>query len=186
MDNPATLLTAIMFVTVLGMAIGNLLMALSDVAGGLRKPALPGVHLAWMVLLLLASLALFWETTAILDIEDWRFLDFLYLIVGPMLVLFAVSVISSPVPAAEGADGMSAYFAVSGRFFLMLALEQAWILGLDVRYGTLGMISLPNGLLVAVFLGLMLSRNQTVHVAGTVITALAMGLSIVWQAASGG
>ena len=64
MDNPTTLLVAIMFVTILAMAIGNVLMACADIAGGLRHPVPEGIQLSWICLMLLASLSLFWETTA--------------------------------------------------------------------------------------------------------------------------
>jgi hypothetical protein len=58
MDNPATLLTAIMFVTILGMGIGNLLMTCAEIAGGLRQPPPERIQLSWIVLLLLAMLNL--------------------------------------------------------------------------------------------------------------------------------
>ncbi len=96
MDNPTTLLVAIMFVTILAIAIGNILMAYAEIAGGLRRPMPERIQLSWMFLQLFVLLSLFWETTAILDIEDWLFVEFLYVIAGPMVLLFATSVITAP------------------------------------------------------------------------------------------
>ena len=96
MDNPTTLLVAIMFVTILGLAIGNILMTCAEIAGGLRHPMPERLHLSWILLMLLALLNLFWETTTILDIENWLFIQFLYVIAGPMVLLFATSVIAAP------------------------------------------------------------------------------------------
>ena len=158
MDNPATLLTAIMFVTILGMAIGNLLMACADVAGGLRRPAPSQLHLSWMVLLLLAMLNLFWETTAILDVPDWAFIDFLYVIIGPMLLLFASSVLIAP-PASPDSTAQAHYFGLSTRFFTMMAAQEAWLIGLDMRFDSLGLPSGISLVLLVLFAVLAWSKN---------------------------
>ena len=168
MDNPATLLTAIMFVTILGMAIGNLLMACADIAGGLRQPHPSRLHLSWMVLLLLAMLNLFWETTVILDVPDWAFIDFLYVILGPMILLFASSVIITPAADANIPPD-DHYFGLSGRFFTMLAAQEAWLIGLDLRFDSLGIPSLISVVLLVLFAVLAISRKQRIHVAGNVI-----------------
>jgi hypothetical protein len=168
MDNPATLLTAIMFVTVLGMAIGNLLMTCAEVTGGLRQPSPSRLHLSWMVLLLLAMLSLFWETTLILDVPDWTFLDFLYVIIGPMLLLFASSVLIAPAADASASPD-DHYFGLSGRFFTMLAAREAWLVGLDLRFDSMGLPSLISMVLLVLFAVLALSRNQRIHIAGNVI-----------------
>jgi hypothetical protein len=56
--NPVTLLAAIMFVTILGMGIGNLLMTCAEIAGGLRQPLPERIQLSWIVLLPRAMLNL--------------------------------------------------------------------------------------------------------------------------------
>jgi hypothetical protein len=164
MDNPATLLTAIMFVTILGMGIGNLLMACADIAGGLRQPPPSRIQLSWIVLLLLAMLNLFWETTAILDVEEWAFLDFLYVISGPMVLLFATGVIIAPAPDGEAPEAH--YFNLSSRFFLMLAIQEAWLVGLDLQFDSYSMTTLLNVVLAALFVVLMVSRTYRLHLIG--------------------
>lgn len=173
MDDPATLLTAIMFVTILGMGIGNLLMACADIAGGLRKPAPERIQLGWIILLLVAMLDLFWATTAILEVEDWRFLDFLYVITGPMLLFFAVSVITAPSDGAEDNDHAH-YFSLCGRFFVMLALQEAWLLGIDLRYDSLTLISTFNAALLALFAVLAISRSYRLHLGGAYLAWLGL------------
>jgi hypothetical protein len=168
MDNPATLLTAIMFVTILGMAIGNLLMACADVAGGLRQPAPSRLHLSWMILLLLAMLNLFWETTAILDVPDWAFLDFLYVIIGPMLLLFASSVLIAPAASADS-SAENHYFGLSGRFFTMLATQEAWLIGLDLRFASPGLATGVSLVLAILFVVLAMSKKPSIHGAGNLI-----------------
>jgi hypothetical protein len=172
MDNPTTLLTAIMFVTILGMAIGNLIVVCAEIAGGLRKPAPERIHLSWIILLLLALLGLFWKTTLLLDIEDWVFGDFLYIILGPMLAFFAVSIVGVP-PSPEHATGEhSHYFELCGRFFLMLALYQAWLIGIDLTYDSVSMATIVSGALLALFILLTINRNFGLHVAGAAVAWL--------------
>ena len=183
MDNPATLLTAIMFVTVLGMAIGNLLMACADIAGGLRKPTPERLHMSWIILLLIALLNLFWETTAVLDVEDWLFLDFLYVICGPMFLLFAVGVITAPSAGdADGEHGL--YFGLCRRFFVMLALQQVWLIGLDFRYDMVSTITTIGALLVILFLALAVTRNYQAHIVGNVLGWIGLLLPIGIQVAA--
>jgi hypothetical protein len=160
-----------MFVTVLGMAIGNLLMTCADIAGGLRKPRPDRIHLSWMILLLVAMLNLFWETTLILDVPDWAFPDFLYVIAGPMILLFATGVICAPPDGAADSE-QSHYFSLSPRFFTMMVLQELWLIGIDLRFDGLGPVTLLNGALMALFILLAVSRSARIHLAGNVIAWL--------------
>jgi hypothetical protein len=65
MDNPTTLLVAIMYVTIVATGLVNVLMTLSDIVGG--KLRTDSIHTSWIVLMLLAYLSFFWETRATLD-----------------------------------------------------------------------------------------------------------------------
>ena len=166
MDNPTTLLVAIMFVTILAIAIGNILMAYAEIAGGLHRPMPERLQLSWMFLHLFVLLNIFWETNAILDVEDWLFVEFLYVIVGPMLLLFATSVITAPEQEEQGGESHSHYFSLSRRYFVMLALHEVWIVGIDYWYGLLNVMSLVSVALLILFLVLAVSRSHRVHVAG--------------------
>jgi len=53
MDNPTTLLVAIMYVTIVATGLINVPMALSEIVGGQRKT--DPVHIAWIVLMLSRS-----------------------------------------------------------------------------------------------------------------------------------
>ena len=96
MDNPTTLLVSIMFVTIVAIAIGNILMTCAEIAGGLRHPVPERLQLSWIFLMLFALLSLFWQTTVLLDVDEWLLVEFLYVMAGPMVLLFATSVITAP------------------------------------------------------------------------------------------
>ena len=172
MDNPTTLLVAIMFVTILAMAIGNILMACAEIAGGLRHPVPERIQLSWIFLTLFALLSLFWQTTVLLDIEEWLFVEFIYVIAGPMMLLFAASVIIAPVKDEQSSENHSHYFGLCRRFFVMLALHEAWLLGIDYWYANFSTLSLINAAMLCLFLLLSVSRNLRVHIAGA---------SLIWS-----
>ncbi len=166
MDNPTTLLVAIMFVTILAIAIGNILMDFAEIAGGLRRPIPERIQLSWMFLQLFVLLNIFWETKAILDVEDWLFVEFLFVITGPMVLLFATSVITTPDQGEQCGERYSHYLGLSGRYFTMLAIHEAWILGIDYWFALLNMMSLVSLGLLILFLVLTVSRSHRVHVVG--------------------
>ena len=166
MDNPTTLLVAIMFVTILAMAIGNILMTCAEIAGGLRRPMPERIQLSWMFLMLFALLSLFWETTLLLDVDKWLFVEFLYVIAGPMVLLFASSVIIAPSHDEQGGESHSHYIELSGRFFFMLALHEVWILGLDYWFASFNIISVINAAMLCLFLVLTFSNNLRIHFIG--------------------
>ena len=92
MDNPTTLLVAIMYVTIISIGLSNLLMTLSELAGG-RAHSPDKVHLSWLILLLFAYLSYFWQTTVILDVENWQFISFIAFLIGPICLLFATNLL---------------------------------------------------------------------------------------------
>lgn len=180
MDNPTTLLVAIMYVTIVATGLVNVLMTLSDIVGG--KLRTDSIHASWIVLLLLAYLSFFWETTAILDIEGWDFLSFLSFIVGPILLLFATNLITSPAESEDGAMLDRYYFEQSARFFALLGLVQVWTIGLDLVFQTITYATYLTGGIFILFVLLMVSKSRRVHIAGLVIVGLAFLLRIVLQA----
>jgi len=172
MDNPTTLLVAIMFVTILAIAIGNILMTCAEIAGGLRHPMPERLQLSWIFLMLFALLSLFWQTTVLLDVDEWLFVEFLYVMAGPMVLLFATSVITAPVRDEKSSESHRHYFGLCRRFFIMMALHEAWILGLDYWYASFSMLNIINVALLFLFLQLAVSSNLRVHIAGA---------SLVWS-----
>ncbi len=182
MDNPTTLLVAIMYVTIVATGLVNVLMVLSDIVGGKCKS--DTLHTGWLVMLFLAYLSFFWETTAILDIEGWNFLAFISFIIGPIMLLFASNLATSPKEVDEAPLG-SYYFEQGQRFFLLLCLVQAWIIGLDVVFDTISYATYMTGGIAAAFLVLMVSKNRRLHLAGLAILLLVFFIRIIFRAVGG-
>lgn len=179
MDNPATLLVSIMFVTIIAIAVGNILMACAEIAGGLRHPLPERIQISWIFLMLFILLSLFWETKSLLDVDRWLFVEFLYVIAGPMVLLFATSVIIAPPREQQTGDSHSQYAELRGRFFIILALHELWLLGLDYWYQSFDAISLINALMLFLFIVLAKSRNMRVHVTGASLIWVGYIISLV-------
>lgn len=180
MDNPTTLLVAIMYVTIVATGLVNILMTLSDIVGGKRKT--DAIHTGWLVLLLMIYLSFFWETTAILDIEGWDFLSFISFIIGPIVLLFATNLIASSADTEEGAMLDQYYFEQSGRFFLLLGLVQVWIIALDVVFENVTYTTYLTAFIGILFIFLMISKNYRVHVGGFIVVGLAFLVRSILQA----
>ncbi len=181
MENPTTLLVAIMFVTIIGIGIGNVLMALSDIVGGLRHPSPDRIHISWIILMLAAYLALFWETRAILDIADWLYAQYLYILAGPILMLFAANLAISPQPNGSDREPRAHYLEISRRLFVMLALLQVWMLLLDVVYQSLTLVSVFDALKLVLFIGLSSIQNYRLHAIGAALGWLVYLLPMALQ-----
>ena len=157
------LLVAMMYVMILSMGIGSLLGGVAGVVNKRTEESTDNLLASWMVLLLLVYFNLFWHTLDLLAIADWGFRDFLYVIAGPILIFFATTVLLPDGPSAA----RSHYFAVSRRFFALLALLQLWILGSDFVLGK--GVTVPaafNALFFCALVVLAKTRDPRFHAVG--------------------
>lgn len=170
MEVSSSLLVAVMFVIILSMGIGHILVAAAAMVDRRVAQRIDALHVNWMLILLLVYFNLFWHTLDLLTTEDWSFLSFLYIIAGAILIYFATCVLLPEMPADESLDKRAFYFEVSRQFFLMLALLQAWILGVDMLLGA-GLTSTGIFNVAALLLALLLasSRRTSIHAGGTVV-----------------
>ena len=168
MDNPTTLLVAIMFVTLVVTGIVNILMFLSALLAGKIKTH--PLHSNWVILLLVTYLNFFWSTTLILEIEGWTFLSFIGFIVGPITLLFATNLMLESPDSEKQSVLDQFYFKISRLYFFLLFFVQLWVVGLDLYFDSIGFPTFMAGFIAAVFLCLALVRNYKVHVAGAVLT----------------
>jgi len=167
------LLVAILFITLLGLGIAHVVMAAAAVVAGDRESRPDGLLAAWTVLLLLVYLELFWHTLDLLNVEEWAFGGFLYVILGPMLLFFATNVLLPGASVPEGASAREHYLSASARFFGLLALVQVWIIGVDqllgIGFTTATALTAAAAVLAAVLAS---TRRVRVHVVGTTVAAV--------------
>ena len=187
MDVSPSLLVILMFVTILGMGIANLIMGLAAVVNqeSSGRPTL--VHLGWIALLLLWSFNLFWHSLSIAEIEDWSFLGFLYIVAGPTLVVFAVSGILPAGPAEPEPGKRERYLALRPHFFPLFAMAQAWVVIADIfLLGGFVLADLENLFMVGLAVYLWRTDDYDKHILGVriawacfALVAALYGLGIV-------
>jgi hypothetical protein len=153
-----------MFVVLLTIGIGNILMSLASMVDRRSLVVASRLHLSWIVLLLLVYFSLFWHTLDVLSVEEWVFPEFLYIILGPVLVLFASQVLLPGGVADDTRNLDERYFEVSRPFFLLLAASQVWINGTDLLLqGGFTSAGVVNGIAALLALVLAFSRSLRVH-----------------------
>ena len=161
MDNPTTLLVAIMYVMIISIGMSNLLLTLSELAGA-RAHVPDRVHMSWLILLLFAYLSYFWQTTDILDVENWRFFSFIGFLVGPICLLFATNLLIVMPESAESSP-IDHYLQISGRFFLLMGLFNLWLIGLDFVAECVAVQTWLAGAIAILCFGLMRSTSYRLH-----------------------
>jgi hypothetical protein len=135
MEITNALLVAIMFIVLLTMGIGNIVMALATIVDKRTPVKTDLIHTSWVILLLLVYLNLFWHVLDILTIEEWAFLEFLYIVAGAIIIFFATQVLL-PDPSSPDANNLrDYYFGICRQFFFFLALLQIWVVGVDFLLG---------------------------------------------------
>lgn len=178
MDITNALLVAMMFIVLLTIGIGNIVMGLAALVDR-RSPLRPdGYHTSWTIIVLLLHFNLFWHVIDILRIETWVFPEFLYVILGALLMFFATHILL-PDASSEAVDLRVHYFDVHRQFFSFLALLMLWIVGVDFLLGS-GMTSagIINLVGAALFGGMALTSQRGVHTAGTAIAWLFCALML--------
>jgi hypothetical protein len=169
MEVTNALLVAMMFMMLLSFGIANIVMMIPALFAERRQELkLYWIHSSWIILLLLVYLNLFWHTLDIFSNEDWQFHDYLYIIIGPVL-LFVATHFLLPDPAdTKTHDLKTFYFGVARKFFLILALLQVWTIGVDLvlRKGFTASGGFNAGEFV-VLLVLASSKQPGLHALGT-------------------
>ena len=182
MEITQSILVAIMFVMILSIGIASILMGSANLVNQRSKYKTYWIHTNWMILLLLTYFNLFWQTTALFSIEDWMFHDFLYVIAGPIIIVFATDLLM-PDPASEGSNDLrDHYFNISRQFFTLIALSQVWAAGTDLvlkRGLTAG--ALFNLAVMGLAGVLVFSREPKTHGAVSVLVWVVFLLSITFR-----
>lgn len=172
------LLVAMMFIMVLSIGIGNILMSIPPLFNRRVEFAIERVHLSWVVLLLFMHLNLFWQVLFILDLEEWDFVGFVYTVAGPIALLLATSILL-PDPARASGDPTALYLESARPAFTLLAIVMAWLVGMDVIFGTgVQATTFWNLASLALAATLAASTNLRLHTGGAVV-AWALFLSLL-------
>jgi len=172
MEASSGLLVAMMFVMILSLGIVGLL---SSVAGSAVKGKLSlgsRMRSNWTWILLIQLLSMFWSTMTLLEVPDWSFVSFLFILVGPILLFFAASILIATEEVEIKAEASGAP-DLSYRFFYMLAGVEAWMVAVDLTMGTGFTISSAGNVAFGlVVLAMAMKPVTKLWLAGTVLAWL--------------
>ena len=181
MDMSLGMRVAIMFITILGLGIASLIIALASIFNEHDFRSLDQKMISWIVLLLLVHFDLFWETLTIFDQKDWKFSAFLFVIAGPVLLFFASQTLLTNKDTEIRTHSSGHYVAVSRRFFAALCLVMIWAIAVEFILGNgavrAGLADLSVFVLFAV---LAMAREERIHARLTVVAwVLIIGLLLL-------
>jgi hypothetical protein len=168
MEITNALLVAMMFIVLITIGVGNIIMGLAVLVDKRTPVKADAIHTSWVLLLLLIHFNMFWHVLDILSIEEWKFLEFLYIVAGAILIFFATHLLLPDPSSADAGDLRTHYFNISRQFFSFLALLQVWMLGVDLLLGK-GFTSdgIFNVIALVLFVILALVSQPKVHNVGT-------------------
>lgn len=173
MDVSDSLLVAMMFVVVLTMGIGNILTALAELADQRTGVTMDILPLTWAILLLGQHLELFWDILEILSVKEWSFIDFVYILSGPIVLFLATNILLPKADSESKSASRAYYFRITRQFFLLLAAVMAWVLGADIFIGDgLRASAIWNLLSMFILVTLALVPRPRVHMIGTTLYAV--------------
>lgn len=162
MEVSTSLLVALMFVTLLSMGIGNTVNTLSVIVEKGKKSGYSNLQGGWLCLLLISYFNMFWHIIDLLSIDKWGFLGFLYMMIGPMLIYFATSIL-----IATQSEEVSQKTLVRPRFFAVFILLQFWIITVDIVLEKSAIEhSLLNVALMLIALVLLRKHDEKIHAYG--------------------
>jgi hypothetical protein len=137
------------------------------------------VQLGWLTFLWLFVFASYWPVVDILAQPDWTFGEFLYMVLGALL-MFLTAYVISPDGTYVGADGPNRYLEVAPLFFGLFAGAQIWLSVYDLvfRDGS-GAVGALGGVLVLMAIALAITKNKTFHKVGSIVLWVgALGLAM--------
>ncbi len=172
--NPG-LLVAFMFIMILSFGIANILTGLAEVADRRVKLAIHWLPFGWLVLLLMIHFGMFWDTLDLLIVEDWDFIGFVYVNLGPILVYVATGTILPREAGEDTADPREHYFRVAPLFFSLLCLGMLWGVGVDfILQDGFETESLWSMVGIPILVLLALNHKASVHAVGTLLYGVVM------------
>ncbi len=168
MEITNALLVAMMFIVLITLGISNIIVGLAVLVDKRTPAKADTFHTSWVLLLLLIHFYMFWHVLDILSIEEWKFLEFLYIVAGAMLIFFATHLLLPDPSSADAGDLRAHYFNISRQFFCFLALLQIWNLGVDFLLGKgFSSAGIFDAIALVLFVILAVVSQPKVHSVGT-------------------
>ena len=130
-----TLLVAIMYTTILSISMGFLLSTVAMLVKRGVQFKQDGLYISWLSLFLLVHFSLFWQTAVLMEVEEWVFSSFLYLVIGPILLFIASNLLVTGVGEFDAGELNQHFRDISRQFFVFMALLAVWLVSIGAELG---------------------------------------------------
>ena len=161
---------------VLGLSVTQLLKGLAQIYRTRKRVRPYWLHTAWVALLVVFSLLLWWLFWNYRSIEEWSFIRFV-LYLAPMIVFYFLTAIVTPDPSDPVTDYKEYYFSSRVGFFGTFALQVLLAHAAGVIIRGLPLLDPSDAFrlaMVVLLLIAMRSRSERVHAVVFTLFAIAI------------
>lgn len=179
-----TLLVLLMFTGIISIGIGNILMGFASMVAEFKPFRDHRLGVLWLLILLVSYLSMFWNCAVLAERESWTFVTFLYVIAGPVILLFAGNLMTTLLTheSTERGGMIEHEESVVTRFFWLFSISQLWVLGIEFLVGlSWTLVSLVSLMVAGVAALLALFKNRNLRWYFTIAIVLLMIADIVSQ-----
>ena len=163
-----TLIVALMYVTILSFGLASLLSSLSSLIKKDNNIKVSGVHLHWIIILLVIHFNMTWHAVYLADLETWTYVNFILVVLGPILGSFAATVLT-PFSTDDSTKEslVNEYLSIKPQVLLLFISIQCWILLADriLERGLVGS-AIINVALILLSVFLLISKKYRLHQVG--------------------
>jgi len=155
-----------MVAVILALGVTHILTAIGQVAQKRELAKLYWIHSLWVLLILASHFTAWWNIWGLRQDLDFSYFAYLYMLIGPVALFLAASVLVPRFAYAEKVDLRQHYYAVRKTFFLMMLVFVAWpmlmgIFSATVTFSVLAVV--PHGVFLVPIAVCAMSSNAALH-----------------------
>jgi hypothetical protein len=170
----------VMVSIVVGLGLTQLLAGIGNFVQIRRRVRFYWLHTAWVLLLIVLHLHMWWSFWVLREVTDWTYGTFAYVLIGPALLVIASHVII-PELIGERIDVERHYYDTHTIFFGMIAATGVWAMFLEPVTGVRTFV-VPFRILqafgTAMLVALSISKHKRFHAVATVLVAVMITVAI--------
>ncbi len=171
---------AVMLSIVLGLGLTQLFAGIGNLVQIRRRVKRFWLHTVWVLLLIVLHVHMWWSFWALRGVTHWTYATFVYVLVGPALLVIASHIII-PELLGERIDVQRHYFDTGPLFFGILAAAAVWAMFLEPVMGLRSFFvpfRLFQTIAVVAFGSCAASKNKYLHACAIVLITAILVASI--------
>ncbi len=143
------------------------------------KKEVAGIHVSWMVYLLFTHLTFFWGIITIFEHTEWSFMKFMFIMVGPSLLILSSALIGRT--GGEEESAQERYMKLSNYFLPVYALLRIWQLIAQGVFGNYETVIVSIVLTLIVVTIVRFTSSYKWHISGSIAVWLIFIYTIIMK-----